>query len=186
MHHKINLTINTSTNFIKMKKFLTGFAILGSLAFISAQTIAFDQTTLDYGTVKTGSDGHRYFVVKNTGDKPLVISKVQPGCGCTVPEWSKDPIMPGKTSLIKVGYSGMNQKGAWGPKMIEITSNDPKNSRTVLNIKGNVADDGAEYVSKAPTEKEQLEIFRAKEKEQKQLMKSAAKADKKKKIAVAQ
>lgn len=168
-----------------MKKLFAGLAMFGILAFASAQTISFAETTLDYGTVKTGSDGHRYFVVKNTGDKPLIISKVQPGCGCTVPEWSKDPIMPGKTSLIKVGYSGMGQKGAWGPKMIEITSNDPKNSRTVLNIKGNVDDNGVDYVAKAPTEKEQLEIFKAREKKEKQLAKERAKADKKKKVVTA-
>lgn len=164
-----------------MKKLFAGLAIFGTFVFASAQTIAFDQTTLDYGTVKTGSDGHRYFVVKNTGDKPLIISKVSPGCGCTVPEWSQDPILPGKTSLIKVGYSGMGQKGAWGPKMIEITSNDPKNSRTVLNIKGNVDDNGVDFVVKAPTEKEQQEIFKAKERKEKAALKEAAQTAKKKK-----
>ena len=117
-----------------MKKLFAGLFLTASFAFASAQTISFDKTTYDYGTVKNGSDGHRMFVVKNTGDKPLIISKVQASCGCTTPEWSQDPIMPGKTAQIKVGY---NTKIA-GPftKIIEVYSNDPVNSRSVINIKG--------------------------------------------------
>lgn len=117
-----------------MKKVLAGLFLTASFALASAQTISFDKTTHDYGTVKNGSDGHRMFVVKNTGDKPLIISKVQASCGCTTPEWSQDPIMPGKTAQIKVGY---NTKIA-GPftKIIEVYSNDPENSRSVITIKG--------------------------------------------------
>ena len=121
-----------------MKKIFAGFALLGTIAFASAQTITFDQTTLDYGTVKPGADGHRVFTIKNTGDKPLIISNVQPSCGCTTPEWSKDPILPGKTAQIKVGYN-TGIKGSFN-KVIEVFSNDAANSRSVLYIKGNVED----------------------------------------------
>ncbi len=119
-----------------MKKIFAGLFLTASLAFVSAQTISFDRTTFDYGTVKTGADGHRVFTVKNTGDKPLIISKVQASCGCTTPEWSQDPIMPGKTAEIKVGYNTT----IVGPftKIIEVYSNDPANSRSVINIKGTV------------------------------------------------
>ena len=121
-----------------MKKVLAGLFLTASFAFASAQTISFDKTTHDYGTVKNGSDGHRMFVVKNTGDKPLIISKVQASCGCTTPEWSQDPIMPGKTAQIKVGYNTT----IVGPftKIIEVYSNDPANNRSVIYIKGNVED----------------------------------------------
>lgn len=123
-----------------MKKVLAGLFLTASFAFASAQTISFDKTTFDYGTVKNGSDGHRMFVVKNTGDKPLIISKVQASCGCTTPEWSQDPIMPGKTAQIKVGYNTT----IVGPftKIIEVYSNDPVNSRSVINIKGTVEGGG--------------------------------------------
>ncbi|MNY25399.1 hypothetical protein D3C86_1591790 [compost metagenome] len=108
------------------------------MAFASAQTISFDKTTFDYGNVKAGSDGHRFFTVKNTGDKPLIISEVKPSCGCTTPEWSKDPILPGKEAKIKVGYN-TGIKGAFN-KLIEVYSNDPANNRSVIYIKGNVED----------------------------------------------
>ncbi|AZI33280.1 DUF1573 domain-containing protein [Kaistella carnis] len=119
-----------------MKKIFAGLFLAGSFAFASAQTISFDKTTFDYGTVKVGADGHRFFTVKNTGDKPLIISKVQAACGCTTPEWSQEPIMPGKTAQLKVGYNTT----LVGPftKIIEVYSNDPENSRSVINIKGNV------------------------------------------------
>lgn len=122
-----------------MKKILAGLLMTGAIAFASAQTITFDKTTYDYGTVKAGSDGHRFFTVKNTGDKPLIISEVKPSCGCTTPEWSKDPILPGKTAQIKVGYN-TGIKGAFN-KLIEVYSNDPANNRSVLYIKGTVVDE---------------------------------------------
>ncbi|UFK96996.1 DUF1573 domain-containing protein [Kaistella faecalis] len=119
-----------------MKKLFAGLFLTASFAFVSAQTISFDKTTYDYGTVKTGADGHRMFTVKNTGDKPLIISKVQASCGCTTPEWSQDPIMPGKTAQIKVGYNTT----IVGPftKIIEVFSNDTESSRSVITIKGTV------------------------------------------------
>jgi hypothetical protein len=119
-----------------MKKIFATLFLAGTFAVASAQVVSFDKTTMDYGTVKSGADGHRVFTVKNTGDKPLIISKVQASCGCTVPEWSQEPIMPGKTGAIKVLYDTK----IVGPftKIIEVYTNDPANSRSVINIKGTV------------------------------------------------
>ncbi|MEN2435151.1 DUF1573 domain-containing protein [Weeksellaceae bacterium A-14] len=127
-----------------MKKLLAGISLLGFAALASAQSITFEQTTLDYGTIKKGSDGNRTFVVKNTGDKPLIIEKVKPSCGCTTPEWSKEPILPGKTGKIAVHYN-TNLVNPF-QKLIEVYSNDPKNSRSVIYIKGTVVDDGTKAV----------------------------------------
>ena len=119
-----------------MKKIIAGLFLTGTFVLASAQTVSFDKTTLDYGTVKLGTDGHRSFTVKNIGDKPLIISKVQAQCGCTTPEIPTDPIMPGKTAQLKVGYD-TNIAGPF-VKIIEVYSNDPENGRSVINIKGNV------------------------------------------------
>lgn len=119
-----------------MKKTLLGLVAVLGFGLASAQSISFDKTVFDYGKVAKGSDGHRYFVVKNTGDKPLVLTEVKPSCGCTTPEWSKDPIAPGKTAKIKVGYD-TNNAGNFS-KIIEVFSNDPKASRSVLTITGDV------------------------------------------------
>ncbi len=146
MSHKIYQTINQK-QIKNMKKIFAALFLTASFALASAQTISFDKTTYDYGNVKNGADGHRFFTVKNTGDKPLIISKVQASCGCTTPEWSQDPIMPGKTAQIKVGYNTT----IVGPftKIIEVYSNDPANSRSVINIKGTVE---ANTATAAPSE----------------------------------
>ena len=127
-----------------MKKLLSGIAIFGVFALASAQTISFDKTTLDYGTVKTGADGQRIFTVKNTGDKPLILSNVAASCGCTTPVWSQDPIMPGKTADIKVGYN--TAINGYFLKQITVFSNDPKEERTVLNITGTVEPNAEEKI----------------------------------------
>lgn len=119
-----------------MKTLFAGIALFGTTALASAQTITFDKTTFDYGMIKPSSDGTRFFTVTNTGDKPLILSNVKASCGCTTPEFSQDPIAPGKSAKIKVGYATANP----GPfnKMIEVFSNDPVNSRSVIYIKGDV------------------------------------------------
>lgn len=131
-----------------MKNILAGLLLTATFAVTSAQTIAFNEMTHDYGTIAKGADGTTFFTVTNTGDKPLIISKVQPACGCTTPEFSQDPIMPGKSAKIKVGYN----TSIVSPfqKLIEVYSNDPVNSRIVLNIKGNVTDTAAGDVKMTP------------------------------------
>ncbi|WP_124640076.1 MULTISPECIES: DUF1573 domain-containing protein [Amniculibacterium] len=147
-----------------MKKLLAGFAMMGAVAFASAQTIVVDRETYDYGTVKTGSDGHRYFAVKNTGKKPLILSNVKASCGCTTPEWSKDPILPGKTALIKVGYN--TASNGFFKKNIEVFSNDPEKSRITLNITGTVDPNAKDIAKVEPyTEKELKHIFKKREAE---------------------
>lgn len=122
-----------------MKKLFGLFALVGGMVLASAQSIAFDQTTLDYGKVGVNSDGNRVFTVRNTGTQPLIISSVKPSCGCTTPDWSKDPILPGQTGQIKVHYNTATTGDFL--KMVEVFSNDPQNGRSVLYIKGNVDPD---------------------------------------------
>ena len=119
-----------------MKKMLLGLVFVGFAGVASAQTITFNTTTIDYGTIKKGSDGNKEFIVKNIGKKPLIISNVKPSCGCTSPSWTREPIAPGKTGKISVHYN-TNLVNPF-MKNIEVYSNDPENSRTILYIKGNV------------------------------------------------
>lgn len=119
-----------------MKKILTGLFFIGGFLTLSAQSVSFDKTTIDYGKIQLKSDGFRYFTITNKGDKPLIISNVKPGCGCTTPSWDKAPILPGKSSKIKVGYN----TELIGPfrKLIEVSTNDPEHGRSVLWIQGEI------------------------------------------------
>ena len=107
--------------------------------------IASEQLVYNFGTIAE-SDGmaSHVFKVKNEGDAPLVITRITASCGCTRPEWSKEPIAPGQTADVKITY---NPKGRPGPfyKTISIYSNGKKGSFN-LAIKGNVTPKPAEPV----------------------------------------
>ncbi|QWX84322.1 DUF1573 domain-containing protein [Cellulophaga sp. HaHaR_3_176] len=99
--------------------------------------INFKSDTVDYGEIQKGSDGVRVFEFTNTGDAPLIISKVSSSCGCTIPEKPKDPILPGKVGKIKVKYD-TNRVGAIRKAITVISNADTPT--TVLKIKGEVKD----------------------------------------------
>lgn len=98
--------------------------------------IEFMKETHDYGTVKNGGDGSCTFEFKNTGSEPLIISNAKGSCGCTVPDWPKEPIAPGAKGVIKVKYDTKRS----GPinKSVTITSNAVNEPTKVIRIKGNV------------------------------------------------
>ena len=89
--------------------------------------------TLDYGEISKGSDPMRSLTFKNEGDAPLVIKHAKGSCGCTVPIWPKEPIMPGESSEIKVRYDTKRP----GPirKTVRITTNEVGNPH-VIQLKG--------------------------------------------------
>lgn len=92
----------------------------------------------DFGTIKQHSENNYVFTFKNTGDEPLLIENAQGSCGCTVPEYPKEPIMPGEDGVIKVTYSPGTQIGAQ-TKTVAITSNTEPRVRNLF-IKANVVD----------------------------------------------
>ncbi len=70
----------------------------------SKTTFTLDKQLHDFGNVKPESDNTCKFKVTNTGKKPLIISKVSASCGCTTPHKPEQPILPGKTDYIEVGF----------------------------------------------------------------------------------
>ncbi len=67
-------------------------------------TIRIEQTEIDMGQLQQDKPQTATFKILNTGEKPLFIKHVESSCGCTVPEWTKKPVKPGKTAEIKVTY----------------------------------------------------------------------------------
>ncbi len=98
--------------------------------------IEFTKETHDYGTIKNGADGTCSFEFKNTGTEPLIISMAKGSCGCTVPEWPKEPIAPGAKASIKVKYD-TSRAGAIN-KNVTITSNAVNEPTKIIYIKGTV------------------------------------------------
>lgn len=103
----------------------------------NAPVITFDKTTHDYGTVTKGGDGTCEFKFKNTGVEPLILSNVTSSCGCTVPEWPREPILKGKSASIKVKYD-TNRIGLIN-KTVTVMSNS-KGSAVQLKITGTVVE----------------------------------------------
>lgn len=97
--------------------------------------ISFEKTTHDYGTVPYKGDGKCEFKFTNTGKEPLILTNVRSSCGCTVPKWPREPILPGQSEVIQVEYK-TNRIGRIN-KTITVQSN-AKTSSVVLRIKGQV------------------------------------------------
>jgi hypothetical protein len=93
----------------------------------------FDVTTHDYGTIKKGADPYCEFQLTNTGKDPLIIKEAHGSCGCTVPEYTKEPIQPGQTVTIKVRYD-TNRPGPF-EKTVTMTF-EGKDNPAILHIHG--------------------------------------------------
>jgi len=122
-----------------------GYAMGASAQMSSDATVAvspvggpvmkFEKTEIDYGTIAQNSDPLRKFKFKNTGTAPLVITSAKGSCGCTVPSYKKEPVMPGESSAIEVRYA-TDRVGPF-TKSVTLTTNESSPTR-VLIIKGTV------------------------------------------------
>ncbi len=134
-----------------MKKIILAIALLFSVLFVVAQEeakkangpeITFKETVHDYGTIYVDGDGAYDFEFTNTGNEPLILSKPRSSCGCTVPSWPKEPILPGETNTIKVTYN--THKAGPFNKTVTVYSNSATSANVMLRIKGKVEPKPAE------------------------------------------
>lgn len=98
--------------------------------------MTFGQYLHDFGTIKQNSTNTYKFKFTNTGDEPLLITNAVGSCGCTVPNYPKEPIAPGKSATIDVEYKPGTQSGAQDKKVTVTANTDP--NTTTLTIKANV------------------------------------------------
>ncbi len=111
-------------------------AAKGYKSEVEGAGMVFENETIDYGNIAKGADGTREFVLRNNGNKPLVITNVQGSCGCTVPTKPEGPIAPGEKGKISVHYD-TNREGAIS-KSVTVTSNAVGNETKLIYIKGTV------------------------------------------------
>lgn len=107
------------------------------LVFSQKAKIEFTKTSHDFGTIsENGGSVVHEFEFKNEGNAPLLLTNVRAGCGCTTPEWSRQPIAPGATGKVKVSF---NPKYRPGPFVKSITVNSNGDPAVVsLTIRGKV------------------------------------------------
>jgi hypothetical protein len=106
-----------------------------------AKPVLFREEVYDFGSVKEegGSVVHD-FVFTNASNRPIKVMNVQPSCGCTTPDWSKEPVQPGKTGFVKASYNPKGRPGYFN-KTLTVTT-DYEANPIILQIKGNVSTDG--------------------------------------------
>ena len=132
-----------------MKKFIiTAFIAVAGVFAANAQTVTpqqpenknqaeatFEKEVHDFGIIPQGVPATVTFYFKNTGKEPLIIKNAAASCGCTTPEWSKEPIKPGQKGFVKATYNAA-AAGSF-TKNVTVTSNGKKEQIT-LTLKGEV------------------------------------------------
>lgn len=101
--------------------------------------IYFENPSYDFGTITEGTSVDMSFKFYNSGKAPLLLKNVKPACGCTASEWPKEPIMPGKSGVIKATFHSNGYKGQNVHKSITVTTNIDDNGSDkviVLYFKG--------------------------------------------------
>ncbi|MDR1525527.1 MAG: DUF1573 domain-containing protein [Tannerella sp.] len=100
-------------------------------------TAVFNRVVHDFKTVsESGGLIECEFTLTNTGDNPLVITKVTTSCGCTASDWTKEPIGAGKQGFVKVSFDPKGRKGEFVKSLTVFTNGNPSSLR--LKIKGNI------------------------------------------------
>ncbi len=105
----------------------------------NAPVISFEKMVHDYGEMEQHGDGKCEFKFTNNGKEPLILSNVRSSCGCTVPQWPRQPILPGESETIKVKYD--TKRIGIINKSIYVYSN-AKTSPVTLKIKGKILAQG--------------------------------------------
>lgn len=128
-----------------MKKILFSLAICLISGMIVAQStpaeaksgpvMTLSSDVVDYGEIMQNADPVRKLKFTNTGTEPLIIKNAQGSCGCTIPIWPKEPIMPGETSEIEIHYA--TDRIGQIMKTVTITTNE-EGVNHVVQVKGNV------------------------------------------------
>jgi hypothetical protein len=123
--------------------FMLSFVLSAPMIFAQeGAQITVDEKVHDFGKILEEADNASHeFIVKNTGNAPLVINRVSTSCGCTTPDWTRSPIAPGATGVIKATYSAKSRPGLF-IKKIQVYTNVKDESVYELTIKGDVVPKG--------------------------------------------
>lgn len=102
---------------------------------VQGPVMTLESDIVNYGSIDKDSDPYRELSFTNTGNEPLIIENAKGSCGCTVPTWPKEPIMPGETSSLKIRYT-TNRIGKIN-KTIQIVTNEG-GAPHVIRVQGEV------------------------------------------------
>lgn len=122
-----------------MSKYIYSLFFIAICSFAQAQStsqITFEEDVFDFGELPEGPKVETEFKFTNTGNAPLIITNAKGSCGCTVPTWPKEPVLPGEEGLIKVVYNTARRVGPF-TKTVTLTTNSEVPTK-VIKIRGTV------------------------------------------------
>ncbi len=141
LQNGIFITTFMFANKLIMKKFLSLLFLLSGFLLVQGQTnqtqgesLQLKASTHDFGKIPQHKPVYYSFEVFNTGKEPIKLENVQATCGCTTPEWSREPIQPGAAAFVKVGFNAAAE--GYFDKNITIIYNN--NQQKQLKITGTV------------------------------------------------
>ncbi len=126
-------------------RYLLSLLVLGFAFLATAQEeeepmtgpkIIFTEKSFNFGDITQGEKVEHVFEFENTGNEPLILSDVRTTCGCTAPEWPREPIAPGKKAKVKVVFNSAGKMGMQN-KVITVMSNavnNPERVKIVTNV----------------------------------------------------
>lgn len=103
---------------------------------IDQPEMTFEEEVFDFGKIIQGEKVSHAFAFKNTGKKGLIISNASGSCGCTVPEWPKEPVQPGQSGKINVVFSSEGKSGLQEKTVTIVTNCEP--ATKVIRIKADI------------------------------------------------
>ncbi len=101
--------------------------------------LKFDKTEHDFGTINEGDVVETVFSFTNVGKSELIIASAKGSCGCTVPEWPKEPILPGEQGQIKVKFNSYRKPNLQQKQITLVTNTE--NGKEILKIRAQVTPD---------------------------------------------
>lgn len=96
----------------------------------------FEKETHDFGKIKDGEKITYEYKFTNTGKSPLIITDAKASCGCTIPEWPKEPIKPGESSKIKVTFNSAGKVGLQDKQILVTANTNP--AQNIVHLIGEV------------------------------------------------
>jgi len=107
----------------------------GNFWYMTEDEITIDKTVHDFGSIKEdGGAVSATFIVTNNTKAPILLTNVIPSCGCTSPEWTKEPIESGKSGKVVATFNPKNRRGSFDKSITIITTGKPE--RFMVRIKG--------------------------------------------------